>query len=150
MITNQAEYDAMLAFLNGAPSGSEFFHPTLHLYVRNSPYIQNNINEFVEIMRHDGWCANSVSSDFFDKLLCLKDIKHSLLEYRRANKIYEVGDFIIDTLIGNKVIKYHDGYKLMPSNYVSAFLMHASDAEIEANRRLDLPESVVKSLGEVS
>lgn len=95
-----------------------------------------------------------------------KKMEEALLEYRRANKIYEVGDFVVyRTLpherlfsvryINDNSIVIYELWDEMGAKTFSEFapysdIRHANDAEIEVGRRLDLPESVVKSLGEVS
>lgn len=66
--------------------------------------------------------------------LDLNVLGYELLEYRRQHNIYEVGDPIIDACIGNSVIKYHGGYD-NHENWVSCFVRHATDAEIEAGKR---------------
>lgn len=58
-----------------------------------------------------------------------------LLAYRRKNGIYEVGDWIIDPLIGNKVIKCHDGY-LRELKFFDSVIRHATDEEIEKGCRV--------------
>ena len=77
------------------------------------------------------------------------DLKKSLLEYRRANNIFEVGDkvkakddqfgfdelFRVDDFFAND-----DGINLAVLNdgdcYPISFLEHATDLEIEAGRRI--------------
>lgn len=66
----------------------------------------------------------------------LESIEIAILEHRRENNIFEVGDYIIDSLMGNSVIRYHDGYKHMEDHYVRAFLKHATPEEIKAGHRL--------------
>lgn len=91
----------------------------------------------------------------------------ALLEYRRQNNIFEVGDPIICTCKDadiKEVLFAKENFNSEKSGLVKCGdkghmsftcmldvkdIRHANDAEIEAGRRLDLPESVVKSLGEV-
>lgn len=119
MITNQAEYDAAKAKLHNMP---------LHT------------NEL---------------------LLASMEIEKQLLAYRCQNNIFEVGDWVV--VGGHRVLAQFVGYahKGTPAElpqididgrlYNSHFLAwkHATDAEIKAQRRLDLPETVVQSLGGV-
>lgn len=90
----------------------------------------------------------------------------ALLEYRRANNIFEVGDLVVYcTLpherlfsvryVNDNSIVIYELWDEMGAKTFSEFvpysdIRHANDAEIEAQRRLDLPETVVQSLGEVS
>lgn len=93
-----------------------------------------------------------------------------MLAYRRQNNIFEVGDLathlttrailrVVSVEDSNKHYRFIQVEALNPKNDGSVSdcfnslwfqLRHATNAEIEANRRLDLPKSVVKSLGEVS
>lgn len=88
----------------------------------------------------------------------------ALLTYRRQNKIYEVGDLVVfsnsdETKPVLMKIKEFRNFNLVHLEIVSSGICgpsykddirHANDVETTAGRRLDLPESVVKSLGEVS
>ena len=92
----------------------------------------------------------------------------ALLEYRRQNNIFEIGDPIVCTCKDADIqevlfakehfnseksglVKCGDkGYMGFTCMLDVKDIRHATDAEIEANRRLDLPESVVLSLREVS
>lgn len=88
----------------------------------------------------------------------------ALLEYRRANNIYEVGDYVLFPIACEKSGKYFgkiidyrsdiNQFDVLGSRhwgwFTSSELQHATNAEIKAKRRLDLPESVILSLGEVS
>lgn len=85
-----------------------------------------------------------------------------MLEYRRQNKIYQSCDKVVyvDGINDNDVytVKENHGNFVVGDNggnrgFWTLFIeeiRHATDAEIEANRRLDLPESVILSLREVS
>ena len=88
----------------------------------------------------------------------------ALLEYRRQHNIFEVGDpvirkwnnqlyWIISDIDNGSEFLIHKNkdakFKDCKVCELHCNLSHATDAEIEANRRLDLPESVVKILGEV-
>ena len=91
-------------------------------------------------------------------------LERDLLEYRRANNIFEVGDWVVSTLnlglepesMVCQIKFFHEGVVTTQSacgeivNFHSSKFRHATNAEIKVKRRHDLPESVVKSLGEVS
>lgn len=89
-------------------------------------------------------------------------IRADLLEYRRQNNIFEVGDWVVnvDGISDNDVytVKEKHGNFIVGDNGGSRGfwilfieeIRHATDAEIKANRCLDLHETVVQSLGEVS
>lgn len=49
---------------------------------------------------------------------------------------FKVGDWIIDSFIGDKVIQYHDGYRFMSKKLQEAVLRHATKKEEKAGRRL--------------
>lgn len=50
---------------------------------------------------------------------------------------FKVGDWVIDTFIGNSVFQYDDGfYQFLGERYVELFLIHATPEEIKAGRRL--------------
>ena len=49
---------------------------------------------------------------------------------------FEVGDWVIDFLIGNEVIRYHKGYNYMSEAHRNMVLRHATPEEIKAGRRL--------------
>ena len=96
-----------------------------------------------------------------DFIMNAQGLRDQMLEYRRANKIFEAGDLVVSNCsnqenrvfvykitIGKNIVvncKRGKGYC-----YPKKWFRHADDKEIKAGRRLDLPESVVKSLGEVS
>lgn len=75
-----------------------------------------------------------------------EDLERSMLEYRRANNIYEVGDKVVFT------DKYSNNILLTITELTCSYAFtsmefgeistdsarHATDAEIEAKRRLDL------------
>lgn len=94
-------------------------------------------------------------------LVYYTELKAEMLEYRRANNIFEVGDLIVSNCsnqenrvfvykitIGKNIVvncKRGKGYC-----YPKKWFRHAADAEIKVGRRLDLPKTVVQSLGEIS
>ncbi|MEI1708097.1 hypothetical protein V8Q18_00945 [Acinetobacter baumannii] len=49
---------------------------------------------------------------------------------------FKVGDWIIDPLIGDKVIKCHDGY-LREMKFFGSVIRHATPEEIAAGHRID-------------
>ncbi|SSV66096.1 hypothetical protein [Acinetobacter nosocomialis] len=49
---------------------------------------------------------------------------------------FKVGDWIIDPLIGDKVIKCHDGY-LREMKFFGSVIRHAKPEEIAAGHRID-------------
>ncbi|HEC0038064.1 hypothetical protein [Acinetobacter baumannii] len=53
-------------------------------------------------------------------------------------KEFKVGDWIIDPLIGDKVIKCHDGY-LREMKFFGSVMRHATPEEIATGRRIDKP-----------
>lgn len=66
---------------------------------------------------------------------CLKyreEVRKECLDYRRANNIFEKGDMVIFSILGNEVIQY--GGWLESQN--KDWMRHATDAEIKAGRRL--------------
>jgi hypothetical protein len=84
-------------------------------------------------------------------LLASMEIEKQLLEYRRQNGFFEVGDFIIISTFKPE----HQFHQISKDDVGSHWInlvefRHATNAEIKAQRRLDLPESVVQSLGEIS
>ena len=58
-----------------------------------------------------------------------KALKERLLEYRRENNIFEVGDLVVFSLLGNEVIQYADWLKSQNQDWIR----HATNEEI--NRR---------------
>lgn len=79
-------------------------------------------------------------------VLTRTEIEDTLLNYRRANNIFEVGDKIVLTVgsrvfiidhINKKSVWLDSGKDLLDVVNISDILRHATDAEIEANRRLD-------------
>lgn len=58
---------------------------------------------------------------------------------------FKVGDWIIDPLIGDKVIKCHDGY-LREMKFFGSVIRHATPEEIAAGHRIDMP-SLPKPVG---
>ena len=64
------------------------------------------------------------------------ELVDALLEYHRANNIFEDGDMVIDGLLGNQVIAYRDSYKFLGNGYVSHFVRHATPEEIKVGHRL--------------
>lgn len=56
---------------------------------------------------------------------------------KHDSREFKVGDWIIDSLVGNKVIRYHEGYAYLDEHYVKAFLKHATPSEIKAGHRID-------------
>lgn len=99
-----------------------------------------------------------------DFIMNAQGLRDQMLEYRRANNIFEVGDYVLFPIACEKGGKYFgkiidyrsdiNQFDVLGSRhwgwFTSSELQHANDAEIKAKRRLDLPESVVQSLGEVS
>lgn len=97
----------------------------------------------------DGYCYKFNTVLGRQKLLNMRDVKKLLLEYRRQHNIFEVGDkvkakdhqfgfdelFRIDDFFAND-----DGVNLAVLDdgdcYPISFLEHATDAEIQAGRRL--------------
>ncbi|EIM39996.1 hypothetical protein HADU_04038 [Acinetobacter sp. HA] len=75
-----------------------------------------------------------------------EDLVKELLEYRRENNIYELGDKIvfIDKFMHDEVMTVSDGNNVAlwmdndTKHAVIEMVRHATDAEIDANRRLDL------------
>lgn len=55
-------------------------------------------------------------------------------------KEFKVGDWIIDPLIGDKVIKCHDGY-LREMKFFGSVMRHATPEEIAAGHRIDKPSN---------
>ena len=51
-------------------------------------------------------------------------------------KEFKVGDWIIDPLIGDKVIKCHDGY-LREMKFFGSVMRHATPEEIAAGHRIE-------------
>lgn len=51
-------------------------------------------------------------------------------------KEFKVGDWIIDPLIGDKVIKCHDGY-LREMKFFGSVMRHATPQEIAAGHRIE-------------
>lgn len=49
---------------------------------------------------------------------------------------FKVGDWIIDPLIGDKVIKCHDGY-LREMKFFGSVIRHATPEEIAVGHRID-------------
>ncbi|WP_407412108.1 hypothetical protein [Acinetobacter sp.] len=58
----------------------------------------------------------------------------ALLEYRRQNGFFEVGDWVVSTLYGSGDNLFQFESWLVD---LEDCIRHANDAEIEANRRLD-------------
>ena len=54
-----------------------------------------------------------------------------LLEYRRENNIFEVGDLVVFSLLGNEVIQYADWLKSQNQDWIR----HATGKEIEQGYR---------------
>lgn len=76
-------------------------------------------------------------------------VEAALLEYRRANNIFEVGDFIVSTLEPDtwwksevmRIMHIHKNMLICESKHGDVHqynVRHASDAEIEAGKRLEL------------
>ena len=65
-----------------------------------------------------------------------KPLLDALLEYRRANNIFEVGDLIIFGLIGNGVMMWDECLRMFLSQ---GLIRHATDAEIKAGHRIIHP-----------
>lgn len=55
-------------------------------------------------------------------------------------KEFKVGDWIIDPLIGDKVIKCHDGY-LREMKFFGSVMRHATPEEIATGHRIDKPSN---------
>lgn len=98
-----------------------------------------------------------------ERAFSVKRVVDALLEYRRQHNIFEVDDLVVFegeaglnglfriealTKTGKPKTVKTGRFGNFPCRYCT--VRHATDAEIEAYCRLDLPESVVKSLGEVS
>lgn len=65
-------------------------------------------------------------------------IRDALLEYRREHKMYEVGDkYVMLKLWHDDLMTVEDGEMDEPW-WNERIIRHAYDAEIDANRRLDL------------
>lgn len=62
----------------------------------------------------------------------------TLLEYRRENNIYEVGDKYVMLKIGHMELLTVEEGDLDQPYWNTRIIRHATDAEIEANRWLDL------------
>lgn len=75
--------------------------------------------------------------DFIPCSSCLvvEDLRTAIAEH--DSREFKVGDWIIDSLVGNKVIRYHEGYAYLDEHYVKAFLKHATPEEIKAGHRID-------------
>lgn len=75
-------------------------------------------------------------------------IKSALLQYRRENNIFEVGDFVltIDQFFGDSIFKIRDVYSRYDGLRIALFehggffrlsaLQHATPSEIKAGHRL--------------
>lgn len=97
-----------------------------------------------------------------DFIMNAQGLRDQMLEYRRANNIFEVGDLVVyRTLpherlfsvryVNDNSIVIYELWDEMGAKTFSEFvpysdIRHATDAEIKANRRIDLPESVIQSL----
>lgn len=84
------------------------------------------------------WCVEKKKFlDFIpcSKCLIVEDLRTAIAKHDSPE--FKVGDWIIDSLVGNKVIRYHEGYAYLDEHYVKAFLKHATPEEIKAGHRLD-------------
>lgn len=81
----------------------------------------------------------------------MRDLKDALLEYRRQHNIFEVGDKVVSTLDGDEFWMHFvctiDGFhnKMIITNGGGHTIhhyefRHATDAEIEAGKRLEIVE----------
>jgi hypothetical protein len=109
-------------------------------YEKAKAIITQNIKDFEEAVDEvgiyhpsSGWIVH-------------EDLVKELLEYRRENNIYELGDKIvfIDKFMHDEVMTVSDGNNVAlwmdndTKHAVIEMVRHATDAEIDANRRLDL------------
>ncbi|WP_407410693.1 hypothetical protein [Acinetobacter sp.] len=78
-----------------------------------------------------------------ESLIYYAELKAEMLEYRRANNIFEVGDWVVIPSRGNGIFQVS---RLLCRSDVQE-MIHATDAEIKAKRRLDLPQvsSIIKA-----
>ena len=96
-----------------------------------------------------------------DFIMNAQGLRDQMLEYRRQHNIYELGDLVVVKSGSQENIL---NVQMFKDEFIRAFISdstkysfghminfrHATDAEIKAGRRLDLPETVIQSLGEVS
>ena len=66
-----------------------------------------------------------------DSAECREQVRAGLLEYRRENNIFEVGDLVVFSLLGNEVIQYADWLKSQNQDWIR----HATGKEIEQGYR---------------
>ncbi|WP_180176713.1 MULTISPECIES: hypothetical protein [unclassified Acinetobacter] len=62
----------------------------------------------------------------------IEGLKQRLLEYRRANRIFENGDLIVYPWMDDKIHKYNAQY------IIKSPWRHATDAEIATGKRLEV------------
>ena len=92
----------------------------------------------------DSYCYKFDTVLGLEKLLNMRDVKCILLEYRRQHNIYDVGDLIMyeNKLYEIKYIYHTEKARItdgLQGRTVYDFphgIRHATDAEIEAGRRL--------------
>ena len=113
LIEELGGYEKAKDIVNKSPCKSYTYH--------NHPYQKGYIR-----------CYRCDNNEYF----CVSDIDDALLEYRKANSIFEDGDMVIDGLLGNQVIMYQDSYKFLGNGYVSHFVRHATPEEIKVGHRL--------------
>lgn len=124
MINNDIEYDKAKEIVNKAPCKTYTYH--------NHPYQKGYIR-----------CCGGDGKEYF----LVSDIEQALLQYRRENNIFEVGDEVVSTLDGEedwknavcRILGFHKNMAITTgfSCYIHHYeYRHATDEEIQAGRRL--------------
>lgn len=84
------------------------------------------------------YCFLDDSVDYIipDRAILIKDVFRALLEYRRAHKIFEVGDKYLMLKINHKDLIIVGSDDLSEPWWNEKIIRHATDAEIAAGHRL--------------
>lgn len=109
LIEQLGGYDQALGIVKNAPSWADtYLHPT-------KEYVS------IALKADDGLHLN------------LDDIRAELLEYRRANNIFEAGDKIIFSIVGPHVMVYENNFCM---HVFRNYIRHATDKETSLGREL--------------
>lgn len=101
----------------------------------------------IRLGNEEDWMFYSTRKEWYsdikhdESFIFIDDLKYQLAQYRRENNIFEVGDYIVDTVSNQffRIIEI-DGCDLLIEQMFwvnSLYQRHATPAEIQAGKRLN-------------
>lgn len=103
-----------------------------------------NSKGVLEAYKKNGWSISDVCKGFH-QYFTIEDLEKATLQYRRANNIFEVGDFIVKAARLKDGDLYRIGEIAESKNYIKTgcgifidtpMFRHATNEEIKAGRRI--------------